>query len=251
MKGEDQPIRSNQPTVEKPERISMASMNRAMLESFNLDRGLGYTMKSLAVNPRKAIFEYLHEDRKRMVHPVRLLLLSTAIAAFLGIQFVFNEAAFYDGFSSEVGDDAFSGPIDTETVAEIRMGIDRMINVFRNFQNIFLLAFVPLLAFMNYCMLRSRGLFFGEHLAIASYVVSGQNALFIVMIPLMGVNDQWAKVYLLGVFAFGVYMHVKIFAHHSLRSVLTVVASVTLAHACYYAGLVVVMTAIVLYAVSL
>lgn len=70
------------------ERLTLRGMGERLLEQVHLDRGLGYAIKLLVLRPRRAIEEYLFEDRRRMIRPFTLLLLSVGVATFLYLEFL-------------------------------------------------------------------------------------------------------------------------------------------------------------------
>lgn len=171
---------------EQPKRITFPSLVEALVNAFNLDRGLGFTLMSMLLQPGKAIREYLFEDRTRMVHPLRFLLLSTAIAGFLGVQFLIDKQSMKIGFEQGVHVEA---PSDVEGREEFSAAVQQEIftmifDIFTKYQNLILLLSVPLFALSSRVFFYRRKLYFGEHLAVSAYVVSLQNVIFIIMIPI-------------------------------------------------------------------
>lgn len=75
----------------KIERIDRYYISQQIQHLWNIEKGLLYTMKELAIRPGKAIREFIQEDRKKQVQPIMFLILTSVIFAlvtsFLNIQY--------------------------------------------------------------------------------------------------------------------------------------------------------------------
>jgi hypothetical protein len=186
----------------KPERISVRHMFDALLSAFNLERGLGYTLKELLIHPKKAVSEYLFEDRKRMVHPLRFLFFTTAIAAFINLQFVMNEEDFTKGatagssmYEQEIADESLDSAKTEERNRVVQQAMKAYFRFLTDYQNLLLLVFVPIAAFSSWLFFRKRKLYFGEHLALNSYAVGFQNLIYMATLPLLTLHSSFTLVY--------------------------------------------------------
>lgn len=183
-----------------PPRITFRQMWLQILEAFNLERGLPYTIYGLTVRPGRTIREYLLEDRSRLVPPFRLLVFSAGIATLL-VSYFFDFSEFVTASATEgyrmgqgaVGDAEVSG----ETPSEDLMKFTEILGqLFQNYFNVFLLLLVPLAALVTYLVLR-KGYFYPEHLVINAYMTSWQNMLTIAFTPLYLVFDYTTVSYFL------------------------------------------------------
>ena len=168
------------------ERLTLNSMSARLLEQFHLDRGLGYTLKLLALRPRRAIEEYLFEDRRRMIRPFTLLLLSVAVATFLSLEFLLQEN------------------IAAEAEAELAHLPERIQRAFalslaaiRNYFNLVYMSSLPPMTLATFLVFRSRRLNLAEHLVLNTYLFSVQTLLFILAIPVLVLRESqsmWTSV---------------------------------------------------------
>lgn len=222
---------------DKPKRITLASMGAVLLNAFNLDKGLGYTLKALLLHPGEAIREYLLEDRTRMVHPLRLLLLSTAVAGFLNVQFVLDQVSFKEGFEQGV---QFEAPQNEADSAEFNeklqqeIFVDILFNFFTKYQNLILLLMVPLYAVMGYWIFYRRKFFFGEHLALSSFLVSMQNVIFILLVPVVLWSPAGSFLYIFLSLIYACYLYIQFFECRNFRTVLAAIATSFIAMLLYF-----------------
>ena len=71
-------------------RITFASLMGFVLSILNFEKGILFSIKELILRPRIVIEEYLKRDRKKLVNPIRFLVFSTAISAFLSVIVIKN-----------------------------------------------------------------------------------------------------------------------------------------------------------------
>ena len=174
--------------TEKPklERITMQKIFGFILDIFNLEKGLIYTVKELTINPGKAVRAYLFEDREKLVKPFRYLILSTAIMAFLTINYIgFENSEFLQGL--EAGYTMSGGEKEKDEVFVKKM--DQLVidfkTAFSKYYNSFIIFSVPFYALAFLWFLRSPKLNYAEHLVLVSYLIAHQSVLNILMTPLI------------------------------------------------------------------
>jgi hypothetical protein len=173
----------------KIERISVPQIFRSLLDAFNLDRGVLFTIKQLFVNPGKAIVSFLGKGRYHFVPPFRLLIVTTAIVLYLisvSKSAVDFGAGFYEGVNSEAEESQ------TKQVQEALAG----------YMNLILWTFIPVIALFTYFPHRKRGFNYAEHLVFHTYLFCIAN-IFGFLMPLdhyLPVPIIWLMVYVPMVF---------------------------------------------------
>lgn len=163
------------------DRITFATLRREILDAFDLERGLGYTIKSLTLNAGGAIKEYLEGKRKRHYNPLKYLLLVAAITTFLQFNLLEiinpNELAkgYVEGYE-------VTGPenIDKEEVTkksrEIAAKFTKRISQLATPITLLLL---PFLSFFSRRMFRKAQYNIYEHLVINTFVIAHSSTLLI------------------------------------------------------------------------
>ncbi len=160
------------------DRISLRHIGERILEQLNLERGLGYTLKVLTLHPRRAMQEYLFENRRRMVAPLPLLLLTVGIATFLSYQFFDLEAELN------------LRPEQEETWERLpwrlRPALQFLLAFGRQYFNLLLISTLPFLALASFFIFHRQKLYYAEHLVINTYIYSIQTLLVIPLLLLIG-----------------------------------------------------------------
>ena len=64
------------------ERITLKKLIGDIGQVLNLEKGMLYAIKMLIVNPGRAVSSYLNEQRYVFFHPLRLLLITSAVSLF-------------------------------------------------------------------------------------------------------------------------------------------------------------------------
>lgn len=201
------------------ERISLRSIGGYILESLNLERGLGYTIHKLIVYPYAAIREFLFEDRRRMVKPLTLLLLLVGIATFLSFRFLGLE------------DELTKSPEPIELLPGfLTFSPEQVVKItvfLRQYFNLALISALPFLALASWLIFRGQGLNYAEHLVINVYIYCIQTIMVIVWIPLFpatGYSSLTAILLTFVVVAYMIYAYKKIFEQSWLHGVLKTLA---------------------------
>lgn len=194
----------------KPPRITFRHISGQLLEAFNLEKGLFYTVYALTLRPGEAIREYLLEDRTRLIPPVRLLFFSVAIAAFLTITFIDFSSSFSEGFAE--GYQAGRGPGEAGSMPpELEKANQRFQQIYQNYFNVFLLLGVPLLGLASFWVVR-KGFFFAEHLVVNTYATCWLNIFYICLIPLFRMDYLLVStIYMLVAAPYLIFVYYQVF----------------------------------------
>ncbi len=148
------------------ERIIFKKIGQSILEVLNLERDIFYSIYALLIRPGEAIEGYLNRDRKKMMKPVRFLLV---ILTFTTIVFLnYGLGDYVSGF--------LEGAIDASKNEE---QAKRLIDIFYKYCNLFLVFLLPLTSFFSWKMFNKSDYNGAEHLVISIYVFSFQSLIFI------------------------------------------------------------------------
>jgi hypothetical protein len=168
------------PTEPKIERLSMDRLLESLLEHVHLDRGLGYTVKLLLLRPGQAIQEYLFVDRRRMMRPFTLLLLSVGVATFLSLKFLLEEGAV-----NQAGAELAAFPERVQGALLLALqGIQQYFNL------VYMSSLVPM-TLASLLVFRAHRLNFAEHLVLNTFLFSMQTIAYILFIPLLVLGESW------------------------------------------------------------
>jgi hypothetical protein len=75
-------------------RITFGSLLSFVLSVLNFEKGILFSIKELILRPRIVIEEYLKKDRKKLVNPIRFLVFSSALSAFLSLILINKDPAY-------------------------------------------------------------------------------------------------------------------------------------------------------------
>ncbi len=219
----------------RPERITMKTIWLGLMDIFNLERGLGYTLVALTVRPGHAIREYLEENRTRLVPPFRFLILTVAIGTFLTVQY-FNQSDFFEQFQKgiEQGYNKNEASIeDRSKFLEVYMA--RTTELYNNYFNLFILAGVPIIALTTFWIFR-KNMNYAEHLVINSYLTSYLTVIYILLIPILWITDYWMlSVLYLGLsVVYSGYLYIQLFGEKIAKGILKTLLVNFLYYTIYY-----------------
>ncbi|MFN7117735.1 MAG: DUF3667 domain-containing protein [Saprospiraceae bacterium] len=184
-------------------RITLRYIGEQILSQVNLEKGLGYTFKQLLLAPGAAIREYLFEDRSRMMRPLPLVLLLTAIATFLSFKFLPLEQSFTQSLNPSL--QATGLPEDMIPLIELLRKLGKQ------YFNIILMSSIPGMALASYIMFKDKRLNYAEHLIINMYLFNVQTLLLIFALPLLVKFIFLSFVVLIATFIYFTYAFQQIF----------------------------------------
>ena len=153
----------NPPSKTPPERITMASIGRLMLQTFNLEKGVFYTLWGLTLWPEKVINVYLFEDRKKATKPFTFMLMITAVMAYVTLNIVDFNAMLTDGMVT--GDTA-------EAQDKQKLVRNIIVDLYNRWFNVLSFTTIPFAALTTYWFFRRAKYFFAEHLIINTFIVA-------------------------------------------------------------------------------
>jgi len=149
-----------------PERFSfgkvIADVPNAVV---NFERGLPYSIRSLAVHPGATVKEYLGGARSRHYRP---------------LNFVFLVGGLYTLLFSLADIQGVMAPINEQTASKWEVFIQEQSLQYQAFLILFQLPFFSLVSWL---LFRKRGFFYGEHLIGNAYMVGEISIFQLVMFP--------------------------------------------------------------------
>ena len=185
------------------QRITLRSIGAEVLSQINLEKGLGYTIKMMLLAPGNAIQEYLFEDRRRMMRPLPLVLLLTALATFVSFQFLDLDKSF----SAPITDSVQMSGLPPELIPLIEL----LRKLGKQYFNVILMSSIPAMALASYWMFRKARLYYAEHLVVNMYIYSIQTCFLLIFLPLIWVLPLMAFMILIITLLYFIYSFRHIF----------------------------------------
>jgi hypothetical protein len=162
-------------------RITLRTIGEEILAQFNLEKGIGYTIKGLLLRPRAVMEEYLFHDRHRLMRPLPLVILVVTVTTFF--------ALWYLPVEQDIGAELHKASV-PETLIP---ALEKFMQFSKQYYNVLLLSAIPTVSLATFLLFRSSGLNYAEHLIINMYIYAMQTILTLPFFP-----------FLLDVSAFGV-----------------------------------------------
>lgn len=202
------PFEANQRRV--IERITLKKLIGDVGTVLNLEKGILYAIRMLITNPGKAVSSYLNEQRYVFFHPLRLLLITSAISLF----------SFWLIDGAESMGDAFqvSVPQDQKTDEINQMAQEIFKDAFNDYFNAMIWAFIPIISFFSYLFFAKSDYNYAEHLVLNTYVTSVGNLINTVFYLLALVVDIGISSFV----ALIIYLGYHLYAYKSFFKVTTV-----------------------------
>lgn len=171
-------------TENKPERITMKTIFRSILAALNLEKGVFFTIYAFAVKPGQAAREYLYENRSRLVHPLRFLIIFVTLATILTLS-ILSEEDFANQFEQGFRTGADMEEIEDAELQEfMELYSNNMVVANYKYFNVTLMLSVPLAALGTLLVYRRRQYNFAEHLVINAYLYSNTTVIYLLFAPL-------------------------------------------------------------------
>ena len=186
-----------------PERITIRTILNELLLMANLEKGIGYTIKALALFPGRAIREYLFENRDRMTKPFSFLVLTVAVATFVTTQLLIGD----EGLWQEVKKDLEGLGLSAEAAVLLKW----FSTVMNKYMNLFFISSLPFLALGTYLFFGEKRYNFAEHLVINSYIYSYQTVLFIIFAPFVQMANWVGFLFVSALTAYTFFAYIRTF----------------------------------------
>ncbi len=185
------------------QRLSMRRIAEQVFQVLNLERGLGYTLKKLALSPGKAMREYLFEDRRHHMKPFQFLLFTVAIATFISVWALPQP--------DELVADLHKNPQWAEMSEGLQVALTWLITNMQQYFNVFYLLGLPFTALASYFIFRSARLNYAEHLVINAYIVGFQTIFYIIFLPFLLQYTWVGFVQIICIFGYNIYAYKMVF----------------------------------------
>lgn len=160
------------------ERISMKTVVEGVLKELNLEKGYLYTLKSMLLDPRQAVNEYLYTNRRKLhTKPFSFLILNVAIATFI---------SFYFFDADSLGQTWNLGEIPLFSKANG----DKIELLMKEYLSAFQLISIPFVAILTALLFKKQQLNFAEHLVITSFLIATQAFMVLPMLPIILIHQK-------------------------------------------------------------
>lgn len=202
------------------QRITWKKIGTDILAQLQLERGLFFTIKELLFQPGETVKAVLFTERRfEYTKPLAFLLLTTAIATFLFLQFGNIDEYFKSGFAEgfEYGYQAGGG---SESEYDERLEMARELQlkisyVSTKYFNVLILLSLPVYALSSFLFFRKEKLFYTEHLVANMYLIGIQNSFFFLFAFLLHTHQIFGILYALFAFAYQVWFNYGLFTAYS------------------------------------
>lgn len=209
-------------------RITFPRVIDSIVDAFNLDRGLVYTLRRLFTVPGKLVADYLYEGRHHYTPPFRMLIVSTTLVVLL-INY------------SSTGFDVLQVRPEGATDEQAQMAMDMM----TNYYNLLIWPFIPIMALFTWLFNRRSGYNYAENVVYQTYFSVIGNLLYVLMLL-----DRWVdpsiltSIYMVMSITYSAIGYRQFFGKSVARSILEFIAVLLLSFIVYMPVLVSLMGAI-------
>ena len=170
-----------QKVIEK--RFSVKFFFIAILDTFNLERGLFYTYKMLLTKPGVVINDYISGKTKPYYNPLKYIILAAAISAFLVLWLNIFEEGMKATNNLMYGDSIQAN----EQALQLQQ---KVIVYLKKFMNLITLLLIPFVSLGSKWFFRAKKLFFGEHLIMNSFLFGQSTFIILLFMPLVIIFPQ-------------------------------------------------------------
>jgi hypothetical protein len=195
---------------DKPDRISFATIGEAILQQLNLEKGLGFTIRELALHPGRAIKEYLYENRGKYTKPLTLLLLMVAAATFLSLKILPIDDSLVDSIENDPTLNFFP--------EKLRGTLKQLPIFLKKYFNLAFMSSIPAVALSTYFLFKEKGFNLAEHFIINIYIFSIQTIFFIIFMPLLNYWSWTVGLHIAALAFYTIYAYKQVFDQTWLQS---------------------------------
>jgi len=183
-------------------RITIRQTIVDFMVAFNVERGIVYTIKLLAMCPGRLVRYYLTDGRFKIVNAFRLLIITTAISIVL-LNFTNSFEVLYTAQGGDKEDEA----------------LQAVGTIMNEWYNLYLWVSIPCYALASFLLFRKYERFnYAEHVVIQSFLISVSNILIILTLPFsywIGIEMAFAVSFILGSFYY-LFLFSDIFKKRSI-----------------------------------
>lgn len=140
------------------DRYTIKHLFNLTLDSFNLEKGLIYTVKMLFTNPGKVINDYLEGRSKDFYNPLKYLILIVSVNVVLMLWFGIFETNI-ENTNKLIGEDPEGNELQKIVAGYVR-----------TYLNIFALVILPFYSLVSKWVFKKFKLYYAEHLIINGYL---------------------------------------------------------------------------------
>jgi hypothetical protein len=172
----------------------------------------------LGVNPGKDLNIYLNEDRRHLVAPLRLLLVSTTLVVLASFAILKPVENFRKGYEIGMNQGYTVENEQHELTAEQKEKMQKTLDfalklegMISKYYNLILMSSIPFMAFGSFLFFKKYSLNYAEHLVVNTYISSMQNVFFLICIPLFLISDKLMLVYVIPAYIYFIYAFKNLF----------------------------------------
>lgn len=220
------------------ERFTLRKIFVDILQILNLEKGMGYTLKRLLVEPGKTIEEYLFLERNRLTRPFSLIVLLVAIATFCTLWVLPDTAQLLEDLQKSTQWQSYPPAIQT-TLAWLTVNL-------KQYFNLFFLMGLPFISLATFVVFRNSKYYFAEHLILNTYISSPQTLFYLLFIPFINVSGFFAFMQAFTVIAYTVFAYRQLFKLSWVKAVWKSLLSFVLYQLLFGIGLGILIIALVL-----
>lgn len=178
----------------------MGTIWKYIFSVFNLERGLGYTMRNLTVRPGNAIKEFLFTERRvKHIKPMSFLILSVSISSYL-IFIKFPKELDFNSVGLVAGLESIS--LLVKDIARCSLKYFNLVQMLK----------IPFISIGTFYVFRNPKLNFAEHLVTNSYIFSYTSIILVFLLTVSNIfSYQVIFVITLLNFAYPIFVYYNIF----------------------------------------
>ncbi len=160
-------------------RYDLRNLGSSLLDAFNFEFGVLFTLKSLLSRPGKSTLDYLSKGRLRYFSPFRLLLISTAILLII-VKSSDISSDFEEGL--RLGMNETEAQLATDKEAKAQDLSLKIYTLFKDNFNILIWLYIPFVSFFSYLFNVKRRLNYAEHIVFNTYYTSVVNIFSLILL---------------------------------------------------------------------
>ncbi len=216
-------------------RITFKSLLNDIANTFNFEKGILYTLKELILHPGSSIKAYLTTGRFNYMNPLKLLILTTALAvfftSFLNVFETESENVMSKSFFSGLEKGYNSAGTGKKEVLEKLTNFDYKQLFYENL-NILLFMALPITALFSYLLLSKKKYNYAENLALNAFIISVQNLVYVLFVIEMEIvfSNIWVGLFVLLSYGYLIYVYIDFFKLETLGGIIKMFLAIFLSN---------------------